>query len=52
MVASKQIEIPFYGEIGQQRGWGFVANAQVNGRSAILFLRNYIVPAAKSKGAD
>ena len=38
--------------MGQQRGRGFGALAQVTGRTAILFLRNYIVPAAKRLGAD
>ena len=52
MVASRQVEIPFYGGIGRQRGWGFDALAQIIGRIAILFLRKYIVPAAKRVGAD
>ena len=52
MVASRQVEIPFYSGIGRQRGRGFVALAQVIGRTAIPFLRKYIVPAAKRVGAD
>ena len=52
MVASKQVEIPSYKGIGRQRGRGFGALAQVIGRSAIPFLRKYIVPAAKRVGAD
>ena len=52
MVASRQVEIPFYRGIGRQRGRGFGALSQVNGRTAIPFLRKYIVPAAKRVGAD
>ena len=52
MVASREVEIPFYRGVGRQRGRGFGALAQVNGRSAIPFLRKYIVPAAKGLGAD
>ena len=49
MVASRQVEIPYYRGVGRQRGRGF---AQVIGRTAIPFLRKYIVPAAKRVGAD
>ena len=52
MVASRPVEIPFYRGIGRHLGWGFVALAQVFGRSAVPFLRKYIVPAAKRVGAD
>ena len=52
MVASRQVEILFYRGIGRQRGRGFGALAQVIGRTAIPFLRKYIVPAAKRVGAD
>ena len=52
MVASRQIEIPFYRGVGRQRGRGFGALAQVIGRSAFPLLRKYIVPAAKRVGAD
>ena len=52
MVASRQVEVPYYRAVGRQRGWGFGALAQVIGRTAILFLRKYIVPAAKRVGAD
>ena len=51
MVASRQVEIPFYRCVGRQRGRGFSALAQVIGRSAIPFLRKYIVPAAKRVAA-
>ena len=52
MVASRQVEIPYYRGVGRERGRGFGALAQVIGRTAIPFLRKYIVPAAKRIGAD
>ena len=52
MVPSRQLEIPFYGGIGQQHGRSFGALAQVIERTTIAFLRNYIVPSAKCAGAD
>ena len=52
MVASRQVEIPYYRGVGRQRGRGFGALAQVIGRTAIPFLRKYAVPAAKRIGAD
>ena len=52
MVASRQVEIPYYRAVGRQRGRGFGALAQVFGRTAIPFLRKYVVPAAKRIGAD
>ena len=52
MVASREVEIPYYRVVGRQRGRGFGALAQVIGRTAIPFLRKYIVPAAKRVGAD
>ena len=52
MVASRQVQIPFYRGVGRQRGRRFGASAQVIGRTAIPFLRKYIVPAAKRVGAD
>ena len=52
MVASRQVEIPYYRAVGRRRGRGFGALAQVIGRTAILFLRNNVVPAAKRKDAD
>ena len=52
MVASGQVEIPHYRAVGGQRGRGFGALAQVIGRTAIPFLRKYVVPAAKRIGAD
>ena len=52
MVASREVEILYYRCGGRQRGRGFGALAQVIGRTAIPFLRKYIVPAAKRVGAD
>ena len=52
MVALRQVEIPFYRGVGRQRGRGFGALAQVIGRTAVPFLRKYIVPATKRIGAD
>ena len=52
MVASRQVEIPYYRAVGRQRGRGFGTLAQVIGRTAIPFLRKYIVQAAKRVGAD
>ena len=52
MVALRQVEIPFYRGVGGERGPGFGALAQVIRRTAIPFLRKYIVPAAKQVGAD
>ena len=52
MVASRQIEIPYYRGVGRQRGRGFGAIAQVIGRTAIPFLRKKIVAAEKRVGAD
>ena len=52
MVASRQVEIPYYRGVGRQRGRGFGALAQVFGRTAIPILCKNIVPAAKRVGAD
>ena len=52
MFASNTLELPYYKSIGRQRGRGFGALAQVIGRTAIPFLRKYIVPSAESVGAD
>ena len=52
MVASRQVEIPFYRGIGRQSGRGFGALAQIIGRTAIPFLRKDIVPVARPVGAD
>ena len=52
MVASSKVEIIRYRGVGRQRGRGFGALPEVIGRTAIPFLRKYIVPAAKGVGAD
>ena len=52
MVASRQVEIPYYRAVVRQRGKGFGALAQVIGRTGIPFLRKYVVPAAKRVGVD
>ena len=52
MVALRQVEIPYYRGVGRQRGRGFGALAQFIGRTAIPFLRKFIVPAAKHVGSD
>ena len=52
MVASREVEIPYYRGVGRQCGRGFGALAQVIGRTALPFLLEYIVPAAKHVGAD
>ena len=52
MVASRQVEIPYYRAVGRQRGRGFGALAQVIGITAFPFLRKFIVSAAKRVGAD
>ena len=52
MVASRQVEIPYYRAVGRQKGRGFGALGQVIGRTAIPFLRKYVVPVAKRIGAD
>ena len=52
MVASRQVEIPYYRAVGRERGRGFRTLAQVIGRTSYPFLRKYVVPAAKRVGAD
>ena len=52
MVASNNLELLYYKGIGRQRRRCCGALAQIIGRTAILFVRKYIVPAAKGVGAD
>ena len=52
MVASRQVEIPYYRAVRRQRGRGFGALAPVIGRNAVPFLRKNVVPAAECVGAD
>ena len=50
MVAQDQL--PYFRGHARQRGRGFGALAQTIGRTAIPFIRRYVVPAAKRVGAD
>lgn len=52
MVASREIELPYYRGVSRQRGRGFGALAQVIGRTAVPFIKKFIVPAARRVGAD
>ena len=52
MVASREVELPYYKGVGRQPGRGFGALAQVIGRTAIPILKKYVVPAARRIGAD
>ena len=45
-------DLPYFRGYSRQRGRGFGALARTIGRNAILFLRRYVVPAAKRVGAD
>ena len=52
MVASRQVDLPFYRGMGRQRWRGFCAPANVIGRTASSILREFIVPVVKRVGAD
>ena len=45
-------DLSYFRVYSRQRGRGFGALAQTIGRTAIPFLRRYVVPAAKRVGAD
>ena len=45
-------DLPYFRGYSRQRGRVFGALTQTIGRTAILFLRRYVVPAAKRVGAD
>ena len=45
-------DLPYFRCYSKQRGRGFGALKQTIGRTAIPFLRRYVVPAAKRVGAD
>ena len=47
MVASRQVEIPYYNAVGRQRGRGHGALALVTWRTTVPILRKYVVAAAK-----
>ena len=50
MVASRELELPYYRGVTRQRGRGFGALAQVIGRTAVPFFKKFIVPAARRVG--
>ena len=52
MIAQNSAVFPIFRGHARQRGRGFEAHAQILGRTAIPFIKNYIVPAAKRIGAD
>ena len=52
MIASRQLEIPFCRGFGRQRGRGFGALVPVIERTALPFLRKYILRAAERVGSD
>ena len=52
MVATRELELPYYRGVARQRGRGFGALAQVIGRTAVPFVKKFFVPAARRVGAD
>ena len=52
MVAQKSADFPIFRGHARLRGRGSGALAQTLGRTAIPFIKKYIVPAAKRIGAD
>ena len=52
MVASKELELLYYRGVTRQRGRGFGALVQVIGRTAVPFVKKFIVPAVRRVGAD
>ena len=52
MVASREVELPYYKGVGRQQGRGFGAIAQIIGRTAIPFSKKFVVPAGRLIGAD
>ena len=52
MVASRELELPYYRGVTRQRGRGFGALAQVIGKTAVPFVKKFIVPSARRVGAD
>lgn len=49
---SAAVNLPYFRGHARQRGRGFGALAQTLGRTAIPFIKKFIVPAAKRVGAD
>ena len=52
MVAQNSSDFPIFRGHARQRGRGFGALAQTLKRTAIPFIKKYIIPAAKRIGAD
>ena len=52
MVALNSADFRFFRGHARLRGRGFGALAQTRGRTAIPFIKKYLVPAAKRSGAD
>ena len=52
MVAQSSANFPIFRGHARQRGRGFGALAHTLGRTAIPFIKKFIVPAAKRNGAD
>ena len=52
MVLLRHVQIPHYRGTGRQRRRRFNALAQVLGRSAIAYIRKYVIATAKCVGAD
>ena len=52
MLASREVELPYYKGVRRQRGRGFGALPQVIGITANPFLKKYVVPAARRIDAD
>ena len=52
MIASREVELPYYKGVGRQRGREFGALAQVIGGTAIALLKKHVVPAARCICAD
>ena len=52
MVASRELELPYYRGVTRQRGRGFGALDQIVGKTAVPLDKKFIVPAAPRVGAD
>ena len=52
MVASRELELLYYRGVTRQRGRGFGTLAEVIGRTAVPFVKKFMVPAARRVGAD
>ena len=52
MVAPRELELPYYLGVTKQRVRGFTVLAEIIGRTAVPFVKQFIVPAARRDGAD